>query len=140
MVSLLNSQAMKSCKSRESFCLSILSIYTNDWSFFFIGPKYVQAKNRLAHLNWDFMTWFHLIRNFLANEIYQFSRLSHQTNCLFTGIALSIISSLSSHFFLFQNATLHKILKLGFWLLSAFFSECSFHWMQHFCLSFWLFV
>ena len=25
---------MKSCKSRESFCLSILTIYTNDWSTF----------------------------------------------------------------------------------------------------------
>ena len=34
MVSLLNSQGMKSCKSRESFCLSILTIYTNDWSTF----------------------------------------------------------------------------------------------------------
>ena len=34
MVSLLNSQGMKSCKSRESFCLSILTIYTKDWSTF----------------------------------------------------------------------------------------------------------
>ena len=57
MVSLLNSQGMKSCKSRESFCLSILTIYTNDWSnfwhvywcyvyFFFCEiPKNVQTKN-----------------------------------------------------------------------------------------------
>ena len=34
MVWLLNSQGMKSCKSRESFCLSILAIYTNYWSTF----------------------------------------------------------------------------------------------------------
>ena len=84
-------------------------------NFFFCEiRKYLQAKTRLAHLNWDFTTRFHPIRNFLANEIYYFSRLFHQTDCLFTGIALLIIRPLSSHFFLFQNATLHKILKLGF--------------------------
>ena len=27
---------------------------------------------------------FHLIRDFLAKEIYHFSKLSHQTGCLFT--------------------------------------------------------
>ena len=31
---LLNSQGMKNCKSTESFCRSILTIYTNDWSTF----------------------------------------------------------------------------------------------------------
>ena len=30
-------------------------------------------------------TWFHPIRNFLANEIYRFSRLSHQTGCFLPG-------------------------------------------------------
>ena len=30
---------------------------------------------------------FHTIRNFLANEIYHFSRLSHETGCLFTWTA-----------------------------------------------------
>ena len=34
MVWLLNSQGMKNCKSTESFCCSILAIYTNDWSTF----------------------------------------------------------------------------------------------------------
>ena len=34
MVWLLNSQGMKNCKSTESFCRSILAIYTNDWSTF----------------------------------------------------------------------------------------------------------
>ena len=34
MVSLLNSQGMKSCKSRESFCLRKLTSSTNDWSTF----------------------------------------------------------------------------------------------------------
>ena len=52
------------------------------------------------------LAWFHLIRNFLANEIYHFSRLSHQT--------FRIIISLLSCFCLFLNAVLHKMLKLGF--------------------------
>ena len=32
MIWLLNSQGLKNCKSTESFCRSILAIYTNDWS------------------------------------------------------------------------------------------------------------
>ena len=51
------------------------------------------------------LTRFHSIRNFLANDIYHFSRLSHQTGCLF---------NLLSHFCLFQNAILHEMMKLGF--------------------------
>ena len=105
--------------SRESFCLSILTIYTNDWFpfwhvycchvyFFFCKiPKYVQARNGLAHLDWHFIEWasmltkqagddecrlsrFHRIRNFLANEIYHFLRLSHRTGWLSTWPAHSM--------------------------------------------------
>ena len=36
---------------------------------------------------------FHAIRNFLANEIYHFSRLSHQAGCIFTWTALFIESA-----------------------------------------------
>ena len=36
------------------------------------------------------LTPFHAIRNFLANENYHFSRLSHQTGCPFTWAACSI--------------------------------------------------
>ena len=36
------------------------------------------------------MAWFHSSRNFIANEIYHFSGLSHQTGCLFTWAAHSI--------------------------------------------------
>ena len=96
---------MKNCKSTERFCLIILTIYTNDWSpfrhvycchvyFFFCEiPKYMLAKNRLAHLDLHFMewasmltklagydehrmAWFHPIRNFLAIEIYHFQGCS----------------------------------------------------------------
>ena len=40
--------------------------------------------------------WPHGIRSFLANEICHFSRLSHQTGCIFTWTALSIESDLYS--------------------------------------------
>ena len=100
MVSLLNSQGMKSCKSRESFCLSILTIYTNDWStFWHIYWSYIFSSVRFlnmckARTGWPAsirflwkwaskpaelagdgecrLTQFHPIRNFLANEIYLF--------------------------------------------------------------------
>ena len=39
------------------------------------------------------LTRFDTIRNFLANEIYHFSRLSHQTGCLFTWAVYSILSA-----------------------------------------------
>ena len=134
MVSLLNSQGIKSCKSRESFCLSILTIYTNDWSTFdtFTGAMFISSSVKflcmckpktgwltLIGILWKWaskptklvgdgecrLTRFHSIRNFLANDIYHFSRLSHQTGCLF---------NLLSHFCLFQNAILHEMMKLGF--------------------------
>ena len=134
MVSLLNSQAMKSCKSRESFCLSILSIYTNDWSFFWLVLN--MCKPRTGWPTSIGILWLASIRSeiFLQMKFISFQGCPIKQTVFFTGIALSIISALSSHFFLFQNDTLHKILKLGFWLLSTFFSECSFRWMQHFCL------
>ena len=63
------------------------------------------------------LTRFHPIRNFLANDIYHFSRLSHQTGCLF---------NLLSQFCLFQNAILHKMLKLGFWNFKPIFLRMQF--------------
>ena len=74
------------------------------------------------------LTWFHPTRNFLANEISLFSRLYHQTGCLsfYLGSPLHIISSLFSHFCLFQNAILHKMLKLGFWNFKPTFLRIQF--------------
>ena len=73
------------------------------------------------------LTRFHLIRNFLANEIYHFSRFSHQTGCLFTEDSpLHIISFLFSYFCLFQNAVLHKIFKLVFWNFRSIFLRMEF--------------
>ena len=174
MVWLLNSQGMKNCKSTESLCLSILTIYTNDWSpfwyvycchvyFFFCEiPKYVQAKNRLAYLDWHFMEWasmltklvgyneyrlgrFHRIRNFFANEIYHFQGCPIKHAVFLPRQSAPCNSSLFSQFCLFRNAILRKMLRLGFWNCKSFFSEFSFHWLQHFfslvlviCLSWYL--
>ena len=121
MVSLLNSQGMKSCKSRESFCLSILftqmigplfDMFTSAMFIFSsvrflnmckprtgwststgILRKWASKPAELAGAGECRLTRFHPIRNFLANEIYLFSRLSHQTGCLFTWAAYSIKSA-----------------------------------------------
>ena len=123
MVLLFNSQGMKNCKDTESFCYIILAIYTNDWfSFwnvyccyvcFFSGKSLNGCKPRtswyplwqpgltglvfygsgLACLPRSRLAPFHAIINFLANEMYQFSRLSHQTGYLFTWAACSIQSA-----------------------------------------------
>ena len=71
------------------------------------------------------LIWLHLIRNFLTNEIYPFSRLSHQIG-FYHGSLLHIFSSLFSHFCLFQNAILHKMLELGFWNFKSIFLRMQF--------------
>ena len=82
---------------------------------FWICPSLELSNLRLyfeAHLS---LTRSHAIRNFLANEIYHFSRLSHQTGCLFSWAAHSIWSASYSGVFtfcLFQNSNLQKMLKL----------------------------
>ena len=70
------------------------------------------------------LTWVHPIRNFLANGICHFSRLSHQS--FYLGSPLHIIRSLFSHFCLFQNAILHKMLKLWFWNFKPIFLRMQF--------------
>ena len=100
MVSLLNSQPMESCKSRESFCISILTIYTNDQLLdMFTGAMFIFSFVRFVNMCeprtgwptsigilWKWasesaklagdgecrLTRFQLIRNFLANKIYLF--------------------------------------------------------------------
>ena len=64
MVWLLNSQGIKSCKSTESFCLSILTIYVNDFfdlnfdiycchvHFFSKISKYVYGSGAAHVLSW----------------------------------------------------------------------------------------
>ena len=151
---------MKSNQSTESFCLSILTIYANDWStfwyvywchvcFFFCEiPKYVQAKNGLARLDWHYMEvgsqaywagwrlWMQAgsvpsNQKFSCKWTFFMDVLSNGLS-FYQGNPLHIISSLFRHFCLFQNAILHKMLKLGFWNFKLFFLKCSFHRLQHF--------
>ena len=126
MVWLLNSQGMKNSKSTESFCVSILTIYTNDWCpfwhvycchvyFFFCEiPKYVQAKSKLVHLDWHFMEWASWIwwiqsglvpshQKFSSKWNLAFSRLSHQRGSLFTWADHSMQSAPFSATFAFSR-------------------------------------
>ena len=53
----------------------------------------------------------------------------------YLGSTLHIISSIFSHFCLFQNAILNKMLKLGFWNFQPIFLRMQL-WLQHFFSSF----
>ena len=139
MVSLLNSQRMKSCKGRESFCLCILTIYTNNWSTFwhvywchvYSSVKFLNmCKPRTGwstsiEILWKWaskptkkagncecrLSWFHLIRNFCCKWNWSFFRAVPSNRLSFyLGSQLHIISFLFSHFCLFQNTLLHKML------------------------------
>ena len=159
MVLLLNSQGMKSCKSRESFCLSILTIYTNDWSTFwhiywchiyfsFCGiPSQEQAGSSwlefygsgLASLpSWLEMVnagWLGSIRSEICKWNLSFFQAVPSNRLFFClGRPLHIISSLFSHFSLFQNAILHKMLKLGFWNFKHIFLRTQFSLVATFSL------
>ena len=127
MIWLLNSQGMKNCKITESFCRSILAIYTNDSSsvwyvcccyvYFHSGKflnvceprtttslltarstwigilrKWTSMLTKLAGDGECTLALFHVIRNFLANKIYHFSRMYHQAT-FFIWAACSIQSA-----------------------------------------------
>ena len=77
--------------------------------------KWANKPAELAGTGECMLTQFYPIRNFLANEIFLFQGCFITQAVFFTlGSPLHIISSLFSHFCLFQNAILHKMLKLGF--------------------------
>ena len=151
MVWLLNSQGMKNSKSKESFCLSILTIYTNDWStfwhvycchvYFYFARFLNMCKPRttlylicwadspgLAFYGWGIVclpSWLAMVNvgwlNSMRPEIFLqmkfiiFMVVSLNRLPFYLGSPLHVISSLFIHFCLFQNAILHKMLKLGFW-------------------------
>ena len=130
---------MKNFKSTESFCLSILTIYRNDWSTFwhvyfchvhFFSARFLNmckptiSFDGLVHLDWHFMEvgkyayWADWGWWMQAGSIPCDQKFSYKWNLSFL---LIIISSLFSHFCLFQNAILHKILKLRFWNFKSIF-------------------
>ena len=106
---------MKSCKSRGSFCLTILTIYANDWStfwhvswchvyFFFCEiPKYVQAKNRLPQFLIDS----------IRSEIFLQMKFIIFQGCPIKKAVL-LLGQLVTYNQLLTELHLHKMLKLGF--------------------------
>ena len=73
---------------------------------------------------------------FLQMKFIIFKAVPSNRLPFYLGSLLHVISTLFSNFCLFQNTILRKMLKLGFGILSPFFSEFSFHWLQHFCSPF----
>ena len=165
IVWLLSSQGMKNCKNTKSLCLSILTIYKNDWSnfwyvycyhvyfFFYEIPKYVQTKNRLAHLHWHFMEWASMLTKLwlgmintdwpgsilseisLERKFIFFNDVRSSRLPFYLGSPLHVIGSFFSHFCLFQNAILCKMLKLGFTNFKTIFLRTQFSLVATFFFS-----
>ena len=139
MVSLLNSQEMKSCKSWESFCLSILFTQMIGPLFdMFTGGMFIFSSVQAYRTGWGWWMQGDSVpfdQKFSCKWNLSFFKAAPSSSLsLYLGSPFHIIRSIFSHFCLFQNAILHKILQLGFWNFKPFFSECSFHWLQHFFL------
>ena len=165
IVWLLSSQGMKNCKNTESLCLTILTIYKNDWFnfwyvycyhvyfFFYEIPKYVQTKNRLAHLHWHFMEWASMLTKLwlgmintdwpgsilseisLDRKFIFFNDVRSSRLPFYLGSPLHVIGSFFSHFCLFQNAILRKMLKLGFTNFKTIFLRIQFSLVATFFFS-----
>ena len=144
MVWLLNSQWMENCKSTESFCLSIITVYTNNWSTFwhvyccrvyFFCEFLNMCKPRTG---WP--TWIDILLKW-ASMLTQLPEVgecicwlgSMQSEVFITSCKLNLpffkaVPPNRLHFYLsaphnqliiqprlFQKAILHKMLKVGFW-------------------------
>ena len=73
------------------------------------------------------LTRFHPIINVLAKwNLSFFKDVPSNRLTFYLGSLLHIISSLFNHFYLFQNAILHKHLKLGFWNFKPIFLRTQF--------------
>ena len=149
MVWLLNSQGMKNWKSTESFCLSILTIYTNDWSpFWHVYCCHVFSSTRFLNIckpktGWpasiDILgsglaclpSWLGMINTgwlgsiqseiFFQMKFIIFKAVPSNRLSFYLSSLLHVISSLFSHFCLSQNAILHEMLKLEFWNFKSIF-------------------
>ena len=84
---------------------------------------------------WNLASKLTLVRFYqkcFFNKIHHFSRLCHQTGCLFNWATCSIQFS---HFCLFQNTILHKILKLQLWNYNHIFLRMQFSLVSAFFFS-----
>ena len=82
---------------------------------------------------------------FLQMKFIIFKAVPSNRLPFYLGSLLHVISSLFSHFCLFQNAVLHKMLKLGFWTFNSIFLRIQFSLVTTFfslvlviCLSWYL--
>ena len=73
-------------------------------------------------------------QNFSCKWKLSFSRLSNRLP-FYLGSPLHAISSLFSHFCMFQNAILRKMLKLGFWSFNPIFLRIQFSLVSTFFFS-----
>ena len=96
-----------------NMCKAIISSFTGWPTGIGILWKWTSTLKKVACDGECRLAWLHAIRNFLLNEIYDFLKLFLRLH-LYLDSLLKIISSLFSHFCLFQNAILHKMLKLRF--------------------------
>ena len=134
MLPLLNYQVMKSCKRRESFCLSILftkmlgplfDMFTSVMFIFFSVKLLIMCKPRtgwttLIGILWKSsskpielagdgeckMTWFHPIKFSFKWNLPFFKAVPPNMLSFNLGSPLHIISSLLSHFCLSDNVIL----------------------------------
>ena len=144
---------MKSCKSRESFCISILTIYTNDQLLdMFTGAMFIFSFVRFVNMCeprtgwptsieilWKWasksaklagdgecrLTRFQLIRNFVVNKIYLFQGCPIKQTVFLPGQPAPY-NQLLIQPLLFQNAILYKLLKLWFWNFKPIFLRMQF--------------
>ena len=149
-------------------CVKSVQIQSFFWSIFFcIRPEYRKIRTKkisvfghfpCSDLDWHFMEvgqhaylagwgwWMH------AGSVPCNQKLSCKWNLSFFQAAPPnklpfylnslphIISSLFRQFCLFQNAILHKMLKVGFWNLKPIFLRMQFSLVATFFLYFWLSV
>ena len=160
MVWLLISQGMKNCKITESFCLSMLTINTNDWFFFwhvywaaiFIFCKipicaslehyslFLRAGKGLTSLpSWLGIVnggWLGSMRSkfFLQMKFIFFKAVRPDRLPFYLGSPLHIMNSLFTQFCSFQNDVLLKMFKLGYWNFKLIFLRMQFSLVSTFSL------
>ena len=71
---------------RKKFLTPLMGLHI----WIYISRKWANMLTKLAGDGKCTLALFHAIRNFFPNEIYHFSRLCHQADCIFTWAAFSI--------------------------------------------------
>ena len=112
-----------------------------------IGVLWKWLASLMSWLGMMIAGWLGSIRSeiFLQMKFISFKAVPSKRMSFYLGIPLHIIRYLFSHFCLFQNAVLHKMLKLGFWTFNSIFLRIQFSLVTTFfslvlviCLSWYL--